>query len=144
LISIQYYLTFRFERELYSKLYLKQLPNLTLEQSLVKFFKFFDLQNTGICYLKDWIKTIEKLGVYFSKAEETQEIFEYYDKNNTGYIDYKAFSNEFCGKLKSTTKTNDPSFNKQKSKTGLDNFHHCIKDFGGQFILKLLKEIKVI
>jgi hypothetical protein len=129
---------------LYSKLYQKQLPNLTLEQSLVKFFKFFDLQNSGTCYLKDWIKTIEKLGVYFSKAQETQEIFEYYDKNKNGFIDYKAFANEFCGKQKSTTKTINPSFNNQKSKSGLDNFHNCIKDFGGQFFLKLLKEIKVI
>jgi hypothetical protein len=38
---------YRFEKELMNKVALKMVPNLTEEQCLAKFFKFFDLHNTG-------------------------------------------------------------------------------------------------
>ena len=74
-------------------------PNLIEDQALTKYFKYFDLANTGVASLRDWMKAMEKVGVVLSKAYDMEEVFKYYDLDKQGVIDYKRFSADlFSGK----------------------------------------------
>ena len=122
------------------------MPNLNEEQTLIKFFKFFDLENTGICTLREWIKTIEKIGVIFPKVHDNQQIFLNYDLDNTGIINYKEFAAKFCSNNKITKMNN--KFNSINSaytqhNDSLEKFHMLIKNFYGRLLLTMLKYIKV-
>ena len=86
----------QFEKELINKIEQKQLPNTNAEQTLVKYFKYFDIENKGICGLRDWIKALEKLGVQFHKASDIQEIFSTYESEKKGVLDYKLFAKQIC------------------------------------------------
>lgn len=68
------------------------IPNQSEDQILMKYFKYFDLDNTGLCNLRDFIRTIEKIGVVLGKIHDVQEVFSYYDSEGTGNLDYKKFS----------------------------------------------------
>ena len=69
------------------------VPNLTEEQTLVKYFKYFDLENSGFCTIRDWIKAVEKIGIIVSKTSELQKIFKHYDTEDKGIFNYKKFAN---------------------------------------------------
>lgn len=56
-------------------------------------FKFFKL-HIGYCNLRDFIKTIEKIGVALPKIHDIQQVFDYYDENKIGKIEYKKLSQE--------------------------------------------------
>ena len=65
---------------------------------MVKYFKYFDLEGTGLASLRDFIKTVEKIGVVLGKVQDNQEVFNYYDVDNTGFIDYKKFAHNLFSK----------------------------------------------
>jgi Ca2+-binding EF-hand superfamily protein len=82
-------------------------PNLTEEQTLIKYFKYFDLDNSGYCAIRDFIKTVEKIGVIIPKTNDLQRLFSHYDSENKGSINYKQLSNSlFSNKPKSTSSNN--------------------------------------
>jgi hypothetical protein len=107
----------RFENEIRNKVSLKMQPNITEEQCLVKFFKFFDLHNSGklkylykgLCGPREWIKTLEKLGVVLAKASDIQSLFNYYDREDEGFINYKQFAHNIYSK--------EGGYNKHSAKT---------------------------
>lgn len=68
------------------------IPNQSEDQIIIKYFKFFDLDGTGLATLRDFIKTIEKIGVVLAKIHDISEVFNYYDQEGTGSIDYKKFA----------------------------------------------------
>lgn len=82
----------RFEKDLKAKVSQKQMPNLNEENTLIKFFKYFDLSSNGRCNFRDFVKTLEKIGVFFSKNSEIQDVFNNYDKSKSGFVDYREFS----------------------------------------------------
>lgn len=48
----------------------------------------------GFCNLRDFIKTIEKIGVVLPKVHDMQIVFDFYDQEKNGKIDYKKLSQE--------------------------------------------------
>lgn len=81
----------RYEKELKYKISLKMIPNKTEEQILYQNFKFFDLEGAGFCNLKDFIRTNEKIGVVLSHMQDFQDIFNYFDTEHIGVINYRQF-----------------------------------------------------
>jgi hypothetical protein len=58
-----------------------------------------------MCKLRDFIRAIEKIGVVLGKIHDLHEVFNHYDKEGSGYLDYKKFSFEiFYSNEKLTTK----------------------------------------
>ena len=84
----------KFIKELKNKLNQKTYGNTYEETLLIKAFKYFDLDNKGICDINSFIKTIYKIGVTSFEDEDLKEIFYLFDKDKSGYIDYKEFVSE--------------------------------------------------
>jgi Ca2+-binding EF-hand superfamily protein len=61
-------------------------------------FKFFDLDGDGGVSLAEFGKTMEKLGVFIPTSHNLQQIFDHYDTNRNGVLDYSEFTNVFLGK----------------------------------------------
>lgn len=72
------------------KLNLKAGSRTSEETVLLKAFKFFDLTNSGKCFKKDFLKVVNKIGIYM-KEDQLSELFEIYDTDQNGYLDYKEF-----------------------------------------------------
>ena len=74
------------------------IPNKTEEQILYQYFKYYDIDNTNLTNLQNFIKTNEKLGVSLSKISDLEIIFNYFDKDKKGIINYKDFIKEIFNK----------------------------------------------
>lgn len=81
----------RFEGELKEKLLQKSNHKLTEEACLIKMFKYFDIFDKGSVDLNDFMKAMEKIGLYYSK-QELEPLFRAYDSDGSGNLDYKEFS----------------------------------------------------
>ena len=80
-----------FEKELKNKLLIKTVGNQSEEMVLLRAFKYFDLSNTNLCDKQSFIKTVMKIGITGFKEEDIGSIFEVYDSENSGRINYKDF-----------------------------------------------------
>ena len=80
-----------FEKELKNKLLIKTVGNQSEEMVLLRAFKYFDLSNTNLCDKQSFIKTVMKIGITGFKEQDIGSIFELYDSENTGRINYKDF-----------------------------------------------------
>jgi len=88
-------------------------PNLTEDQALNKYFKYFDLANSGLASVRDWIKAMDKVGVVLSRTHDMEEVFKYYDVEKQGVINYKKFavdlfSNKKVKRQEINTETRQP------------------------------------
>ena len=81
-----------FEKELKKKLLMKASGYTTEENILIKAFKYFDLDNSGLCNEREFIQTIQKIGISGFSDENLSQIFKFYDKDNSGKISYKEFT----------------------------------------------------
>lgn len=59
-------------------------------------FKYFDIYDKGNVSFQDFMRTIEKIGLYYSPAEMLP-LFEVYDVDGSGFLDYKEFSSIIFG-----------------------------------------------
>ena len=57
---------YRFENELKHKLMQKSNAKLTEEACLVKMFKYFDIYDKGSVDFNEFIKAMEKIGLYYT------------------------------------------------------------------------------
>ena len=80
-----------FEKELKNKLLMKTVGNQSEEMVLLRAFKYFDLSNTNLSDKKTFINTVMKIGITGFSEENISSIFEIYDTENTGKINYKDF-----------------------------------------------------
>jgi len=60
--------------------------------SLLTSFHYFDTDNSGAATLSMWLKTFTKIGLSGFSQTDMQIIFDCYDLNHSGLIDYKNFS----------------------------------------------------
>lgn len=100
----------RFERELKAKLSQKATVHNTEENTLLKAFKYFDLDNNGTilydlliivigtCELDEFQKALEKIGVTIPNKKDLNMLFNYYDSDGSGSLDYKEFTQILLGK----------------------------------------------
>ncbi len=68
--------------------------NLTEVNVLTNAFKFYDLANCGICNKSQWIKTIGKIGLSGFSERELSQIFDVYDLQGKGFMEYRSFITE--------------------------------------------------
>jgi hypothetical protein len=85
-----------FERELRQKLVQKCPSNQQEDAFLTKAFKFFDIKNEGQVDFDQFARTVEKVGVIIEK-ENLRRIFNEYDTNANGSLDYKELSGRLTG-----------------------------------------------
>jgi len=86
-----------FEKEIKNKLSLKSDGKQSEETILVKAFKYFDLDNSGECDKEEWIKALNKIGITGFNDSKLLELFEIYDSNRSGGIDYREFVQAIYG-----------------------------------------------
>lgn len=60
------------------------------------------LHCVGTCEPEEFQKAIEKIGVAINSKKDLQMLFQYYDTDGSGSLDYKEFSSIVCGKDQST------------------------------------------
>jgi Ca2+-binding EF-hand superfamily protein len=54
-------------------------------------FKYFDIFDRGTVSFGDFLKTVEKIGLYYT-PQELEPLFNEYDSDQSGHLDYKEFS----------------------------------------------------
>lgn len=128
----------RYEIELKNKINLKMIPNKTEEQILLQNFKYYDLEGTGFCNLRNFIKTHERIGVVLSKIKDIEEVFNHFDINHTGIINYKKFCHEIFS-TNQNVETNQQEGNYIKILN-----EKLIANGGALALVQLLKEIHII
>lgn len=87
-----------FERELKNKLSEKTKGSQSEETVLRKSFKFFDLNDSGAVEPDEFAKAIEKIGIQIPTQQDLQVLFNIYDVDGSGSIDYHEFSAGLFGK----------------------------------------------
>lgn len=55
-------------------------------------FKYFDVYDKGYVSFQDFMRTLEKIGLYYSPADIIPLFENVYDKDGNGALDYKEFS----------------------------------------------------
>ena len=111
----------KFIKELKNKLNQKCYGNTSEETVLVRAFKYFDLDNTGLSDAETFLKTVKKIGITSFEDDEIIEIFSLFDTNKQGVIDYRElvsdlFSNKSLSKKQKSANKNYPRKMKQKLK----------------------------
>ena len=87
-----------FEFEIRTKLSRRcQTKNEEIRQ-LYNSFRFYDYGSSSIIDKNGWIKGIQKSGLCGFNLSDLSDLFARYDKNNTGYINYKNFTYYIYGK----------------------------------------------
>ena len=114
------------------------IPNKTEEQILYQFFKYYDMDGSHTCNLQNFIKTNERIGVSLSKLTDLEKIFNYFDKEKRGVINYKQFSHDIFNLKNKEQNPNDYDFSSNDFPTILSN--HLIHK-GGNLSLITLKKI---
>jgi len=152
-----------FEKEIKNKLALKSNGKQGEEAILVKAFKYFDLDNSGACSKDEWLKALTKIGVTGFNDSKLMEIFEVYDEDKSGELDYKEFvkgiftEEEEEEKEKKGGKKDDGKKDKDDKGDGsldearsalkdskvMDKFRERILERGGKGILGLARQFKI-
>ena len=87
-----------FESELKRKLSERSKSTIDEIRLLLNSFKFYDLEYIGIIDKMNWVKGILKTGLTGINENDLLSLFPYYDTNNSGFIDYKNFTNYLYGR----------------------------------------------
>ena len=91
--------------ELKNKLSQKSYGSTIEEVVLLRAFKYFDLKDTGLCSKEIFTKTMLKIGITSLSDLEISELFEQFNPNKDGLLDYKEFvSNLYSNKSISSKK----------------------------------------
>ncbi len=81
-----------FEKSLKTKLAQKCSVTQSEETLLARCFKYFDTDNDGSVTLNEWFKAIEKVGVIVPSLDDLKDLFNYYDSDHNGRLDYKEYA----------------------------------------------------
>jgi len=147
------------------------VPNQSEDKILAKYFKHFDLDNTGItytvilillilgyCKFGDFVRVLERIGVILGKIINIQNVFNYYDTEKTGFIDYKKFSYDLFNSKPEQNKTTSITnlqriTTENRSKQGFESnmmkdshfikLHNFLNSNGSYGLMHFYKEFKV-
>lgn len=145
-----------FEKEIRNKLALKSNGKQGEDAILIKAFKYFDLDNSGECSKDEWLKALTKIGVTGFTEPKLLELFEAYDEDKSGNLDYKEFTKAIYNDDEDDEK---PSPKKEKNvkveekqeearsalkdSKVMDKFREKILERGGKGILGLARQFKI-
>lgn len=86
-----------FEKILKQKLSQKSTVHTSEETLLIRYFKYFDLNNSGAVSKSEWLRAVEKMGIVMDETSELESLFDSYDLDQSGSLDYKEFSSSLFG-----------------------------------------------
>lgn len=86
-----------FEYEIHRKLSLRAKQSTAEMVLLINNFKFYDIPNTGKVNKDQWIKTFMKIGLSGFSDKDLLMLFDLYDPDKKGEIDYKHFTMSLYG-----------------------------------------------
>jgi Ca2+-binding EF-hand superfamily protein len=87
-----------FEFEIRSKLSRRCRTTNEEIRLLYNSFKFYDFESSSIIDRNRWIKGIQRTGLCGFNINDLSDLFSRYDKNNTGYINYRNFTYYIYGR----------------------------------------------
>ena len=87
-----------FEFEIRTKLSRKCKTKNEEIRQLYNSFRFYDNNSSSLIDKKGWIKGIQKTGLCGFNLTDLSDLFDRYDKNKTGFINYKNFTYYIYGK----------------------------------------------
>ena len=87
-----------FEYEIKRKLSERSRSTADEFRKLMSGFKFYDYTNSGKVNQTEFVKGILRTGLSGFNESDLRLIFDYYDLNKTGYIDYKNYCNYLYGR----------------------------------------------
>ena len=136
----------KFIKELKNKLNQKCYGNTSEETVLVRAFKYFDLDNTGLSDTDTFLKTVKKIGITSFDDDEIIEIFSSFDTNKQGVIDYREFVSElFSNKSLSKKQKSSPKEKQEipaKNEIVVENEEkNILKLNNPEEILNLMKDV---
>ena len=136
----------KFIKELKSKLNQKCYGNTSEETVLVRAFKYFDLDNTGLSDTETFLKTVKKIGITSFNDDELIELFSLFDVNKTGEIEYREFVSDLFGNKSLSKKQKiSPQIESEKSAKNIETKEEIpeknLKLNSPDEILNLMKEI---
>jgi len=83
-----------FEKTLKQKLSQKASGATNEETVLLKAFKYFDLNNNGTVEPDEFAKAVEKIGIMIPTRQDLDTLYNLYDKDGSGTLDYREFASE--------------------------------------------------
>lgn len=86
-----------FESILKIKLQQKANSHTSEETLLMRYFKYFDLDNSSTVSKSEFIRAVEKIGVVVDENSQLEKLFDLYDSDHSGFLDYKEFSAALFG-----------------------------------------------
>ena len=86
-----------YRKELFERVGLKKTINKTNEQIILDNFKYFDLNGNNYSSINEFIRVNERIGVKMRKKDDLIKIFNFFDKNNSGVINYRLFTKQILG-----------------------------------------------
>jgi calcyphosin len=121
-----------FEKTLKEKLEQKATLYASEETVLIKYFKYFDLDNSNSVSKTEWVRAVEKIGVVVEDNVELERLFDVYDTDHSGSLDYKEFSASLFGEDSRITK-------QLLAKTSLNSSYQRADEIVGDLKEKFLK-----
>ena len=118
-----------FEYELKRKLAQRSRSPQEELRKVISAFKFFDYTSTFILEKNQWIKGVLRTGLCGFNVNDLAKVFERYDPNKTGYINYLNFCNYLYGKEKYTPLSPDFENNFQGNENNIVNNKKNINEF---------------
>ena len=80
-----------FQDELHKKLSLKARTTTSEMNLLFNAFKFYDIDDNGTIKRENWTRVFNRIGLNIFSEPELNEIFNIFDTNSTGVINYRNF-----------------------------------------------------
>jgi Ca2+-binding EF-hand superfamily protein len=87
-----------FEHEIKRKLAERSRSSADEYRILMNGFKFYDYAYTGRVNETEFVKSILRTGLSGFNESDLRNLFKFYDKNNSGQIDYKNYCDYICGR----------------------------------------------
>lgn len=111
------------------------------EAVLMKAFKYFDLNNNGTVEPEEFAKAVEKIGIMIPTKQDLDALFNIYDKDKSGGIDYKEFAQEIFGHAINAA---TPSQGSQSPDDLLDRLRKKLASRGARGLIGLQKQFRIM
>jgi len=107
---------------------------------LLKAFKYFDLNNNGTVEPDEFAKAVEKIGIMIPTRQDLDTLYNLYDKDQSGTLDYREFASEIFGRDVGGT----PARGKASADDLLQRLRDKLKSRGARGIIGLAKQFRIM
>ena len=110
-----------FEHEIKRKLAERARTSADEYRILMNGFKFYDFAYTGFVNETEFVKSISRTGLSGFNEIDLRNLFKYYDKTNSGKIDYKNYCGYLCGREELNPLSNSQNDKKDETQNQNNN-----------------------